>query len=69
MKKFIVISSLFLFTLFQGCSIAVSVADYSNSSNWLAKPVKNEYLADVFYIYPTVCMTTRQDNICKFDDL
>lgn len=44
------------------------LTDYSNNSNWLAKPVQNQYPADVFYIYPTVCTTQAKTNLCKVND-
>ena len=46
----------------------ILLTDYSESSNWLARPVQNPYPADVFYIYPTVCTTKDNTNLCKVND-
>ena len=46
----------------------IQLTDYSNNSNWLAKPIINKYPVDVFYIYPTVCTTKDKTNLCKVDD-
>ena len=46
----------------------IQLTDYSESSNWLARPVQNRYPADVFYIYPTVCTTKDNTNLCKVND-
>ena len=66
--RYIIIIILFFVFLIQNISLAVEITDYSDKSNWLAISEKNEYSADVFYIYPTVCTTERTDNICGVDD-
>lgn len=65
--RYIIIILFFVF-LIQNISLAVEITDYSDKSNWLSISEKNEYSADVFYIYPTVCTTKRTDNICGVDD-
>ena len=68
MKKILII--LLLFTgCFVGCfATEISNTDYSVDSNWLSKPAKNLYSADVFYIYPTVCTSLDKNNLCAVDN-
>ncbi len=66
-----ILTILLLFTgFFIPCAAGeISLTDYSDDSNWLSKPVKNQYCADVFYIYPTVCTTKNSTNLCNTDDI
>lgn len=41
---------------------------YSNNSNWLSLPDNITHNADVFYIYPTVCVS-ETSNKCSIDNL
>lgn len=68
MKKFLLYIFIFVCGCFQFFNSAIGAADYSDRNNWLSLPVKNEYPVDVFYVYPTVCMTNSADNICESDN-
>lgn len=68
MKKIFVL--LFFVICFANCFAAeVHLTDYSDNSNWLSKPAKTLYYADVFYIYPTVCKTEDKSNFCTTDNI
>ena len=41
---------------------------YSNNSNWLSLPDNITHNADVFYIYPTVCVS-ETSNKCSIDNI
>lgn len=44
--------------------------DYSKPENWLSMPAKTDYPVDVFYIYPTTCMSKNfiQLHKCEIDN-
>lgn len=68
MKKILTLILFFAVNFLSSSAAEIRPADYSDNSNWLSKPVKNKYFADVFYIYPTVCNTQDKTNLCKVDD-
>lgn len=68
MKKILQIIFLCTTCLILSNAKAFALTDYSKDINWLAKPNENKYSADVFYIYPTVCITKNANNICSTDD-
>ena len=68
MKKILTVLLLFA-GCFAGCFAQdIVMTDYSDSTNWLSLPVQNKHSADVFYIYPTVCTTDDENNLCKTDN-
>lgn len=69
MKRIFTILLSFILS-YSGSSFAaeVQITNYADYSNWLSIPVKTQYAADVFYIYPTVCSTTAGTKLCAVDD-
>lgn len=68
MKKILIIVLLFANCFINCVAAEIHRTDYSDNSNWLSKPAKNSYSADVFYIYPTVCTTEDKSNLCAIDN-
>ena len=70
-KQFIIIA---VFFIISGCishSNDKNTAEYniySNKSNWLSIPDNITHNADVFYIYPTVCVS-ETSNKCSIDNI
>ena len=66
MKKFFIILLFIIFS--SSCSFALEARDYSKGDNWLNLPNKPVYPVDVFYIYPTVCSSDYETNLCPVED-
>ncbi len=68
MKKTFIVLLLIAGSFVNSFAAEIHRTDYSDASNWLSKPAKNLYSADVFYIYPTVCTTEDKSNLCSVDN-
>lgn len=71
MKNIFILIFTFLFSLLPAFTEEnIKINDYSKIDNWLSFPKEEIYPADVFYIYPSTCISNKENapDICDINN-